>query len=640
MFKRHFMKFIMVKLIIKTNVKIIVKNSFSAGFMVFLSMGTVSYAATTDIIERVEPPHWWVDFEQPKLQLLLYGKNISTYDVAINYPGVTLKSIDKVTNTNYIFINLELGKSTKAGQLLLSFNNSTNSFTYPYELQERKAHSAQRKGFDSSDVMYLITPDRFANGDVNNDTLANMYEGLERSKKEGRHGGDIAGISKHLGYIKDLGFTAIWSTPLLENNMPITSYHGYAITDFYKIDPRFGSNEDYKNLSKKAQQLGMGLIMDMVVNHIGSKHWWGDDLPEADWLNFPKKYVQSNHRRIALHDPYVAKQDKDSFTDGWFWTSMPDLNQRNSNLATYLIQNSIWWIEYADLAGVRMDTYSYPDKDFMATWSKSIIDEYPQFNIVGERYINNRAMVAYYQRGKVNADGYVSYLPSVMDFPLQDAMVKGLTEAEGWDTGLIQMYKALGHDWQYANPKNLVIFSDNHDMQRIFTQLSEDVDLMKMAMAYTFTMRGIPQMFYGTEILINSPGPKDDGIIRSDFPGGWQGDTQNGFTGLGLSTEQKDMQSFIKTLLNWRKTSTVIHNGKLMHFLPEQGIYAYFRYNSSAKVMVIFNKNNKVTEVSLGRFAQMINKNSNWTNAITKESVTLNEKINLLPRSVLILEEL
>jgi len=613
----------------------------SSGLFIFLLMVTASYVQAKESIERIEPPHWWVDFEQPKLQLLIYGEDIANHNVSLAYPGVTLKSVEKVENPNYIFVNLEVAKNTKAGEMQLTFNHiaNHNNFTYSYELQERKPNSAQRKGFDSSDAMYLITPDRFANGDVNNDTLANMYEGLNRTDKEGRHGGDIAGITQHLDYIKELGFTAIWSTPLLENNMPITSYHGYAITDFYKIDPRFGSNEDYKNLSHKAKKLGMGLIMDMVVNHIGSKHWWMKGLPEVDWLNYPNKYVQSNHRRIALHDPYVAEQDKNAFTDGWFWKTMPDLNQRNSLLATYLIQNSIWWIEYADLAGVRMDTYSYPDKDFMATWSKSIMNEYPQFNIVGERYINDRAMVAYYQRGKVNADGYISHLPSVMDFPLQDAMVKGLTEAESWDTGLIRMYKALGHDWQYADPNNLVIFSDNHDMQRIFTQLNEDIDLMKMAMGYTFTMRGIPQLFYGTEILKNSPGAKDDGIIRSDFPGGWQRDSINGFTGIGLSRAQKTMQGFIKTLLNWRKTSTVIHNGKLMHFLPEQGIYAYFRYNSSTKVMVIFNKNNEVKEVPLDGFSQMIKKNSSWKNVITKDVITLDDKVKLLPRTVLILEK-
>jgi len=338
-------------------------GGITTGLFIFLLMVTASYAQAKGEIDRVAPPHWWVDFEQPKLQLLIYGEDISNHNVSLAYPGVTLKSVEKVANPNYIFVNLEIAKQTKAGHVLLTFahNMSGNSFTYPFELQDRKPHSAQRKGFDSSDTMYLITPDRFANGDTRNDTLADMYEGLNRTNKEGRHGGDIAGITQHLNYIKELGFTAIWSTPLLENNMPITSYHGYAITDFYKIDSRFGSNKDYKNLSHKAKELGMGLIMDMVVNHIGSKHWWMKDLPQADWLNYPNKYVQSNHRRIALHDPYVAEQDKSAFTDGWFWKTMPDLNQRNSFLATYLIQNSIWWIEYADLAGVRMDTYSYPN---------------------------------------------------------------------------------------------------------------------------------------------------------------------------------------------------------------------------------------------------------------------------------------
>lgn len=628
--------------------KAIIINKLSAVNRLFVTLllatlltpaSYLSAKDASDSIERIEPAFWWVGFKNTSLQLMVHGEAISDYNVQVSYPGVNIVSVVQTKNLNYMFITLDISANAKVGSLPLKFTSTDREdFTYNYALLARKANSSQRSGFDSSDTVYLITPDRFANALPENDGVAGMIEGPNRSDKDGRHGGDIKGIIDHLDYIKDMGFTAIWPTPMLENNQPKTSYHGYAITDLYKVDPRFGSNEDYLELSKKAQAGGMGLIMDMVANHIGSKHWWMQDLPAEDWINSTGDYIQSNHERTLIHDPHASQIDKAEFSDGWFDRAMPDLNQRNPLLGTYLIQNAIWWIEYADLYGIRMDTYSYPDKDFMANWSRNIMQEYPNFNIVGEEYAVDPTLVSYWQRGKINADGYVSHLPSVMDFPLQNAMAVGLTEKEAWGQGFIKMYRALSNDWLYADPQNLMIFPDNHDMPRIFTQVNEDFDLYKMAVAYTLTMRGIPQIYYGTEILKTSPGPKDDGVIRSDFPGGWAGDKVNAFTGSGLTKDQKSAQSYMRKLLNWRKTKPVVHTGKLIHFKPEHGTYVYFRYNDNDKVMVILNQNHTDTAISLGRFSQMLDGQVAWRDVTTGKAVKLGDAISLKARSVTILE--
>ena len=593
----------------------------------------------SDIIDRVEPPFWWTGFKNTSLQLMVHGDNISEYDVQLSYPGVTVSSITLSDNPNYIFINLDITRHAKAGQLQLDFKAAGSpDQTYAYELHTRSPKSEQRKGFDSSDVVYLITPDRFANSLPENDFVEDLVEQPDRSHKDGRHGGDIEGITRHLDYIDDMGFTAIWSTPLLENNQPKTSYHGYAITDFYKVDARFGSNEDYVELSRKMRERGLGLINDMVANHIGSKHWWMKDLPAKDWLNFPEHFVQSNHERTLTHDPYAPMVDKAEFSDGWFDRAMPDLNQRNPLLAKYLIQNSIWWVEYADLYGIRMDTYNYPDKDFMSGWSQAIMEEYPDFNIVGEEYATDPSLVAYWQRGKVNADGYVSYVPSMMDIPLQYAMAEGLSEEEKWGHGLIKMYRALSRDWLYADPDNMMTLLDNHDMPRIFSQLNEDFDLYKMAVAFTLTVRGVPQVYYGTEILKTSPTIRDDGLVRSDFPGGWAGDDVNAFTGEGLTGQQAEAQAFMKKLVNWRKTQSVIHTGKLMHYLPKNGTYVYFRYDGTEKVMVVINKNHTDTELPLERFSEMLDGEASWNDILTGNELTLSGSLKLKARSVMVLE--
>jgi len=539
----------------------------------FLLIAPVTLAQHT--IERVEPPFWWKGMHNPQLQIMIYGQNVAELMPDIESDGIAVKRTVLVENINYLFIYLDIEQEVTPGVFSIQFKNDEDRVinSIDYRLLPREKDAASRKGYDNSDVMYLITPDRFANGDTSNDNIKGMPDKVNRSDKWARHGGDIRGIINSLDYIADLGFTAIWLNPVLENNQLKASYHGYSTTDFFKVDRRFGTNLEYKELSGKARDKGIKLIMDMIMNHCGSEHWWMDDLPSDDWINNPDDYFITNHRRTTLRDPYASDYDREHFTDGWFVPTMPDLNQRNPLLADYLVQNTLWWIEYLNLAGIRMDAYSYSDKDFMKDWTCAVMDEYPSFNICGEEWSLNPAVLAYWQKGKENPDGYTSCLPGLLDFPLQNALKNALTEQESWNTGMINLYDMLSNDFLYADPFKHVIFPDNHDMSRIFTQLNEDVGLFKLAIAYFATMRGTPQFYYGTEILMSNIGDNSHGNIRSDFPGGWEGDQVNAFTNQGLIKEQKEARRFIKKLLNWRKTATAIHNGKLIHFVPVNGVY-------------------------------------------------------------------
>ncbi|WP_276495736.1 glycoside hydrolase family 13 protein [Pontibacter litorisediminis] len=589
---------------------------------------------------RVEPAFWWAAMKDPGLQLMLHGDNISTLTPVVKHDGVALKDVIKVKSPNYLFINLDL-TNAKPGQFTLQLKQGNKTVhRYTYELKQREANAAQRQSFTTADVLYLITPDRFANGDPKNDEVKGMTEGLNRSDKSGRHGGDIAGIIQNLDYIKDMGFTALWVNPVLENNQKRTSYHGYSTTDYYKVDPRFGSNATYLQLSKEARQRGIKLVMDMVLNHIGSEHWWMNDLPTEDWLNQQANHKTTNHRREALQDPYASAYDRNLHTDGWFVESMPDLNQKNKLLATYLIQNSLWWIEYADLGGIRMDTYSYPDPGFMSNWTRRVMEEYPNFNIVGEEWSLNPAIVAYWQRGKHNPNGYVSYLPSLMDFPVQAALATALRDEErGWDTGWLHLYQVLATDFLYADPQNLVVFPDNHDMDRIYTQMNQDADLTKLALTFLLTTRGIPQLYYGTEILMHNEAKGDHGIIRTDFPGGWPADKTNAFTGEGLTEQQVQMQQFMKKLLRWRQGAEVVHKGKLIHYAPYKGVYVYFREVPGKKVMVILNKNEEPYELELEKFAPQLKGVATGVDVLSGKTYILSQpKVALPSKAPLVLE--
>jgi glycosidase len=596
-------------------------------------------------IERVEPPNWWVGMKHHKLELLIYGKGISNYTPSINHSAVSLVKTVKTENDNYLFITIDVSKA-EAGIFSIDFseNGEKDNFSYNYELKERIPNSDERIGFNSSDAIYLITPDRFANGDKSNNNVIGLKEqGIDRGNDEARHGGDIEGITKHLDYIEAMGFTAIWPTPLLTNDMYQTSYHGYAITDFYEVDPRFGTLAEYVNLSQKAKEKGLKLIMDQVVNHIGVEHWWMNDLPSNDWINYHQEYknknvVVTNHRRTVNQDIYASLSDKKLMNDGWFVEAMPDLNQKNSLLATYLIQNSIWWIETLDLCGIRQDTYPYSDKEFMAKWAGAIMYEYPHFSIVGEEWSLNPLIVGYWQQGAKNKDGYQSNLSSTMDFPMQHAIVEGINAEEGWDTGFVKMYEGLANDFYYANPSAMMIFPDNHDMSRIYTQLNENLVNTQMAVGYMLVLPRIVQIYYGTEILMSDTQKRGNhGFIRSDFSGGWQDDEINAFTGVGLSADQEEMQLFLKKALNYRKNSEAIHIGKTVHFAPEKAVYVLFRIKGNEIVVAILNKNEDKITLDLNRFSEIGLQGKKVKNIVSNNEFIWNESLELDAKGIILL---
>lgn len=635
------------------------KIIFSLGIMLLISCNTsednkqFDTAISNQFLNKVEPTNWWVNMKNTNLQLLVHHPNISEYSVGINYTGVTIKNSTKTTKSNnYLFIDLLISENAKAGKFDIVFKKeNSEDLTHTYELKSREKSAESYKGFDSSDAIYLITPDRYTNADESNDRLPNLKDqSLDRTDGYKRHGGDLQGIINGLDYIADLGFTAIWPTPVLTNNMPHGSYHGYAITDYYQVDPRFGNLEDYKNLADKLRENGMKLIMDQVANHCGLEHWWMKDLPFSDWVNDQEYYEKnkenwnskivnrSNHRRTTNQDMYASKADRKGNNEGWFVAGMPDLNQRNPFMANYIIQNSIWWIETLGLGGIRQDTYPYPDKQFMANWASAIMNEYPNFSIVGEEWSYNPLLVGYWQTGANNKDGYESNLKSTMDFPMQKAIIDGINEDETWGTGLVKIYEGLANDFHYESPKDIMVFLDNHDEGRMFTALNEDITKAKMALSYMLMMPRIPQIYYGTEILMDDTANHGDhGLIRTDFPGGWQGDKVNAFTGEGLSSDKKEMQSFVKSVLNYRKDSKAIQEGKTVHFAPFMGTYFLFRVIEGETVVHIINKNEKPFNVDLKRYEEVGLNGKTLKNIVTGEEFVWGDVINFKEKGSIIL---
>ena len=593
-------------------------------------------------LEHVEPPSWWIGMRNSRLQLMLHGKDIAALKSAVQHAGVRLLGSTRTDNPNYLFVDLEIAPGARSGDLLLRLLDARGStaISHRYPLQARAAGSAQRQGFDSRDAIYLLVPDRFANGDPGNDVDATLGDKLDRKDPGARHGGDIKGIAERLDYIAGMGFTQIWPTPLLENRQPEYSYHGYSPTDLYRIDPRFGSNEDYRRLVAAARERGIGFIQDIVPNHIGSGHWWMKDLPSRDWINPGEPYVETNHRHVAVQDPYAAAADTRRFIQGWFVPTMPDLNHGQPLLETYLVQNAIWWIEYAGLSGLRVDTYPYSEKQFLARWTTAIRREYPRLSLVGEEMSDNPLMVAYWLDGHRNRDGYVGQMPSMMDFALHGRLREALVEPEGagYGSGLGKLYEAMLNDLLYPQPERMVLFEGNHDTNRVFSALGKDLALMKMATAVIATTRRTPQFFYGNEMLMTSPLERDDGIVRSDFPGGWPGDAADAVSGRGLNAEQREFQQFMRRLLQWRKTASAVHHGRLLHFNPLDGVYAYFRIAPQQKVMVLLNKSREARPLDLARYAEVLPAGARARDVISGEQLTLDARFRIPPRSVLVLE--
>jgi glycosidase len=590
-------------------------------------------------IDHVEPLSWWVGMKLPGLQLMIHGDHIADLQPAVDYPGVKVTGVTRTDNPNFLFIDLEIAANTQPGTFVLQLQRGSEVVVRrDYTLDARRPGSADRRGFDSHDAIYLITPDRFANAIPANDSVPEETEHVDRAYSDGRHGGDIAGMEAHLDYIRSLGFTMVWPTPILENAQPAYSYHGYSITDEYRVDPRFGSNADYRHFVQAAHERGIGVLQDIVLNHIGSGHWWMKDLPAHDWINYIDHPRMTNNQHTTAEDIHAAPEEAEQFVRGWFVPTMPDLNQQNPLLARYLIQNSIWWIEYADLSGIREDTFSYADPTFLHNWCTTILNEYPHFNIVGEEMDNPPHMVAYWQTGAHNRNGYDSGLPSVTDFPVVDLVPQVLTAPETWETGLQQLYTMIAADYLYGNPMNLLVFPDNHDRSRIFSRLHENLNLLHTELLFIATTRGIPQFYYGTEVLMKSPIERNDGLTRSDMPGGWAGDKVNAFTGEGLTAAQKDTQDFVRRLFEWRRGCAAVTEGTLTHYYPEGGCYVYFRCKGADRVMVVINKNEKATQLNLARFARMLGNTKQGRDVLAGKTVNLAEPLELPAQTSMAIE--
>lgn len=607
-----------------------------------LSIASVAFSQKN--LERVEPAFWWKGMKNPELQILVYGKEVGNNEITLS-DGIQIKDIRKVDNPNYVFITVNTNEINVPKFTINIKKGKKNVGSYLYELKQRNPGSANRGSFTSQDFMYLIMPDRFANGDEKNDSKPELTEKADRSLPNGRHGGDLRGILNNLDYIQNLGATAVWLTPVNEDNEKVYSYHGYAQTDLYKIDGRYGTNEDYKTLSQELNKRNMKLVMDYVTNHWGGSHWMMKDLPSKDWIHWfdegEKGFKRSNYKTTTQFDTNASDIDKKYALDGWFDTTMPDINQKNPLVLKYLIQNAIWWIEYAELGGFRVDTYPYNDKEAMAKWAKAITDEYPKFNIVGETWLYTAAQIAAWQKNSKigEIEGYNSNLPSVMDFMLFENMPKALKEKEGWDKGMIRIYDSFTSDFLYPDINNILVFFENHDTERWNEIFNASPDAYKIGLAMISTVRGIPQIYYGSEIGMRGDKTKGgDADIRRDFPGGWKSDSQNAFNPSSQTPEQKEFFHFTQKLLNWRKGKEVIHTGKTKNFVPQDGIFVYFRYNEKESVMVVINNNEKDQPLDLKRFAESLNGFTKGKDIISGKDILLQNSMNIPAKTPLIIE--
>ena len=590
-------------------------------------------------IKKVAPTFWWAGMKNTELQVLLYGEDISSSDVSLTSSDVYLKEVVRQANSNNLILYLDL-KEARPQKFDIVLKKGRKVTKVPYELKERIRKGTDIEGFTSSDVLYLIMPDRFANGNPDNDVIPGMLENkVDRNEQFGRHGGDFKGISEHLDYISDLGVTAIWLNPTQENDMKDGSYHGYAITDYYQIDRRFGTNEEICNLVNEAHGKGLKVVMDMIFNHCGSENYLFKDRPQDDWFNFRSNYVQTSFKTASVMDIHASDYEKTIATDGWFTQVMPDLNQRNRHVARYLIQSSIWWIEYAGINGIRQDTHPYADYNFMSTRCKEVLEEYPHFNIVGETWLNSNVLVSYWQKDSKLAAPKNSNLPTVMDFPLTDLMSKAFDEeTTEWSGGLYRLYDYHTQDLVYANPMNLLIFLDNHDTSR-FCKNEEDAKNIvryKQAITYLLTTRGIPQIYYGTEILMAADKSEGDGCLRRDFPGGWKGDKVNCFTAEGRTDLQNEAFDYTRKLLNFRKGNEAICKGKMKHFSICKGVYVYERKYNDKSVVVFMNGTDEKQTLSLVPYREIL-PSSSATDFISGKNIVLDEEITLDSRETLLL---
>lgn len=607
-------------------------GSFAFLFLLLFAFGGHLKA---EKIRKVQPAFWWAGVNNGPLQVLIYGDRISDSEVSLSSNEVAIVEVVRLSNPNYLILYLDIQKAApQTFDILLKSGKKTERI--PYELRPRRTDKRYAQGFDAGDVVYLLMPDRFANGNTQNDRVKGMLEKTaDRNNPNARHGGDLEGIAQHLDYFSQLGVTALWMTPVLENNMPGGSYHGYAITDYYQIDPRFGSNETFRRLVETAHEKGIKIIMDLVFNHCGRENFLFKDMPADDWFNHGKEFVQTNYETLAPSDIHTSDYIRDLAVKGWFVESMPDWNQRNRYVADYLVQNSIWWIEYAGIDGIRQDTHPYCDFDMMSRWCKTLTDRYPNFNIVGEAWMGNNVSVAYWQKDSKVAAPLNSNLPTVMDFPLMDAINGAMSEG----SDLWPVYRYLAQDVVYADPMHLLTFLDNHDTSRFCRNEKEaqNIDRYKQAVTLILTLRGIPQLYYGTEMLMNGDKAQGDGMLRCDFPGGWKEDKQNAFAGKNLSLLQQEAFGFMQKLLQWRKGNKVIAKGTLKHFPPYNGVYVYERKYNGRSAVVLMNGSAEEKTLDLTPYREVLTAPI-AKDIVSGQTVECGKSLTLEPRGIRILE--
>ena len=609
----------------------------------FLAAAVLCSAATAyaakPAIPAVEPPFWWTGMNNPQVQLMVHGTDIRDAVPSIKHAGVSIDSVVRLDSPNYQIIYMNVSPEAQPGKIDITFTNGKKKVKMPYELKQRDG--VQPTTFSSEDVLYLIMPDRFADGDTTNNTLPSMNfpVAVDRNDPNARHGGDLKGIENNLDYIESLGVTAIWLNPVLENDMPGGAYHGYATTNYYRVDPRFGSNEEYRTLIAKSHERGIKVVMDMIFNHSGSSHPWLNDLPSTDWLNYPDGSKLTNFRLSTINDPYASDYDRTRSVKGWFVSSMPDLNQENPHLMRYLIQNSIWWIEYSKIDGIRMDTYPYADMVPMAQWIADVQKEYPGYNIVGEAWYGDVAGTAYWQKGsRLNKQGDPN-LPTVMDFPTMIIATQAFHENTlEYGQGLNKIYNRLSLDYLYENPRNVLTFLDNHDTDRFLLSAPENLGAWKQGVAFLLTTRGIPQIYYGTELLMYGNKKKTDGDVRKDVPGGFPGDTKSEFTAEGRSALQNEAVDFMNKVANWRKGNKAISEGSLKHFMPENGMYVYERRHENRRAVVIMNGTDKELTIDMRIYAEILPEGTIMKDVVTGAEFTVTPTMTFAPRALFILE--
>lgn len=614
-------------------------------------MSTMTLKAAITI-DKIEPTDWYVGMKNASLQLMVYGKDIREAEVSTDYPGARIDSLVRLDSPNYLLVYLNLS-GAQAGDMTLRFTSGKSKKNVTYQLKARAMSGNQRQGFSSADVLYMLMPDRFAQGKDHNPQVKGMNTYVEdRTQPSLRHGGDLQGIREHLDYFNDLGVTALWLTPVLENNSPdseegFSTYHGYATTNYYQVDPRFGTNDDYKALIEEAHAKGLKVVMDMIFNHCGYEHPWVKDLPSKDWLNKPEwlsgkeedkgKYLQTSYKLTPVLDPYASQIDKQETVDGWFVPSMPDLNQRNTHVMKYLIQNSVWWIETVGIDGIRMDTYPYADREAMASWMRALDQEYPHFNTVGETWVTEPAYTAAWQKNS-KLSSINSYLKTVMDFAFYDRVNQAVTEdTDDWWEGMNRIYNTLCYDYLYANPSNVLAFIDNHDTDR-FLKEGKDTLALKQALTLLLTMNRTPQLYYGTEILMNGTKEVTDGNVRKDFPGGFPGDKRDAFTSEGRTKEENAMFDWLSHLLHWRQDNPVITKGKQVQFTPWKGVYVIARQYGGKSVLTVVNGKREAASLEVGRYAEIIGTHAKATDILTGKEVSLEKDVKLSPRQTFILE--